>query len=56
MTRNQFVNKQNNWAYLPEYGKPFVMVWAAIMSFGRSPLVFMDRGVNINADYYEENI
>ena len=33
-----------------------VMVWAAITADGRFPLVFIDRGVKINAEYYRENI
>lgn len=66
----QFVNKQNDRVYLPERSaenlqlrlatrtqKPaMVMVWAAITADGRSPLVFIDRGVKINAQIYRENI
>ena len=33
-----------------------VMVSAAITADGRSPLVFIDRGVKINAEYYRENM
>ena len=33
-----------------------VMVWAAITADGRSPLVFIDRGVKINAKYDRKNI
>ena len=32
------------------------MVWAAITADGRSPLVFIDLGVKINAGYYRENM
>ena len=31
-------------------------LWAAITADGRSPLVFIDRGIKINAEYYRENI
>ena len=33
-----------------------VMLWAAITADGRSPLVLIDHGVKINAEYYRENI
>ena len=33
-----------------------VMVWAAITGNGRPPLVFINRGVKINAEYYRENM
>lgn len=66
----QFVNKQNDRVYLPErsaenlhlrlatrnQAPAMVMVWAAISAEGRSPLVFIDRGVKINAEYYRENV
>lgn len=66
----QVVNKQNDRVYLPERSaenlqlrlatrtqKPaMVMVWAAVTADGRSPLVFIDRGVKINAENYRENI
>ena len=32
------------------------MEWAAVMANGRSPLVFTDRGIKINNEYYRENI
>ena len=32
------------------------MVWAALTADGRSPLVLIDRGIIINAEYYRENI
>ena len=34
---------------------PMIMVRAAETANGLSPLVFMDRGVKINAEYYREN-
>ena len=66
----QFVNKQNDRVYLPKrsaenlhlrlatrtQATPMVIVWAAVTSDGRFPLVFIDRGVKINAEYYRENI
>lgn len=66
----QFVNKQNDRVYLPKrsaenlhlrlatrtQAPPMVMVWAAVTADGRSPLVFIDRGVKINAEYYRENV
>ena len=66
----QFVNKQNDCVYLPKSSADNLhlrlatrtqapvtgMVRAAITADGRSPLVFIDRGVKINAEYYRENI
>ena len=66
----QFVNKQNDRVYLPKRsGENFhlrlatrtqapamLMLWAAITADGRSPLVFIDRGVKINEEYYGENM
>lgn len=66
----QYVNKQNDRIYLParstenlnlrmatrKQAPPMVMVWAAVTADGRSPLVFIDRGVKINAQNYRENI
>ena len=66
----QFVNKQNDRVYLPKrsaenvhlrlatrtQAPAMVMVWAAITADGRSPLVLIDRGIRINAEYYRENI
>ena len=63
---DQFVNKQNDWIYLPKrlaenlhlrlaartQVPPLVMVRDAVTANGRSPLVFSDRGVKINAEYY----
>lgn len=67
---SQYVNKQNDRVYLPKrsaenlnrrlatrtQAPAMVMVWAAVTADGRSPLVFIDRGVKINAEYYRENI
>lgn len=33
-----------------------VMVWAGITSSGKTPLVFVERGVKINANVYQERI
>lgn len=66
----QHVNKQNDRVYLPErsyenlhlrtatrkQAPPFVMVWAAVTTDGRSPLVFLDRGVKINTNVYRETV
>ena len=32
------------------------MVWAGICSNGKTPLVFIDPGVKVNAKYYQTNI
>jgi hypothetical protein len=32
------------------------MVWGAISRKGRLPLVFIDRGVKINAEYYKTDV
>lgn len=69
-TIEQFVNKQNDRVYLRgsscenlhlrmatrKQSAPMVMVWAAITVDGRTPLVFLDRGVKINATVYREKI
>ena len=66
----QFVNKQNDRVYLPKrsaenlhlrlatrtQAPAMVLVWAARKADGRSPFVFIDRGVNINAEYYHKNM
>ena len=66
----QFVNKQNDRVYLPKRATenihmrlatrtkapPMVMVWAVVMADGRSLLVFIDRGVKINAEHYQDNV
>lgn len=33
-----------------------VMVWAGITSFGKTPLIFVERGVKINAQVYQQVI
>lgn len=33
-----------------------VMVWAGISHNGKLPLVFIDRGVKINSDYYQKEV
>ena len=64
----QFVNKQNDRVYLPKrpaenlhlrlatrtQAPAIMMVWAVITADDRSPLVFIDRGVKINAEYYRK--
>lgn len=66
----QHVNKQNDRVYLPErsydnfdqrmatrkQAPQFLMIWAAVTADGRSPLVFLDRGVKINAIVYRETV
>lgn len=66
----QYVNSQNDRIYLPErsaenlelrlagrtQAPAMVMVWAAVTADGRSPLVFIERGVKINAEYYREKV
>lgn len=66
----QYVNKQNDRVYLPKMsaenlhlrmatrkqGAPMVMVWGAVTADGRSPLVFIEHGVKINAQIYQETI
>ena len=65
----QFVNQQNYRIYLPKrsaenlqlrlatrtQASAMVMVWATITADGRNPLVFIDRGIKINDEYYREN-
>ena len=65
----QFVNKQNDRFYLPKrsaenlhlrlatrtQAPAMVMVWAAVTADGRSPLVFINSGVKINAEYSRDN-
>lgn len=69
-TIEQYVNKQNDRVYLPKrsvenlhlrmatrkQAAPMVMVWAAITTDGRTPLVFLDRGIRINATVYRETV
>ena len=59
-----FVNKQNIRVYLPKrsaenvhlrlatrtHAPAMMMMWAAITADGRSTLVFIDRGIRINAE------
>lgn len=66
----QFVNKQNDRIYLPKRlpenwdlrlatrtQKPaMVMVWATVTVDGRSPHIFIDRGIKINAENYRQTI
>ena len=63
-------NAQNDrlWAAriedIPEYEKnvprfqssPSVMVWGALCKRGKLPLVFIDKGVKINAAYYKSEV
>lgn len=67
-TVEQFVNKQNDRVWLKgksednlarrlatrKQGPASVMVWAAVTASGRSPLVFIDRGVKINQELYRD--
>lgn len=69
-TIEQYVNKQNDRVYLKERSNenlalrtatrtqapPSVMVWAAVTADGRSPLVFLNRGVKVNANIYREYV
>ena len=64
------MNKQYDRIYLPKKSAenlhlrlatrtqalPMVAMWAAVTADGRSPLVFINRGVKINAEYYRENV
>lgn len=66
----QFVNSQNDRVYLTERTyenlsqrlvtrskfPSQVMVWAAVTADGRSPLVFIEPGVKVNAIYYREKV
>ena len=66
----QLVNKQNDRVYMPKraaenlhprlttriQAPPMVTVWGAVTADGRSPLVFIDRGAKINAEYYREHV
>ena len=66
----QFVSKQNDRVYLPKRSAenlhlrlatrtqvpPMVIAWAAVTADGHCPLVFIDRGVKINTEYYRENV
>lgn len=66
----QFVNSQNDRVYLTErtyenlshrlatrkQHPPQVMVWAAVTADGRSPIVFIEPGVKVDATYYREMV
>ena len=66
----QFTNSQNDRVYLTKRTyenlrlrmatrsnfPPQVMVWAAVTADGRSPIVFIEPGVKVNATYYRENV
>ena len=66
----QFVNNEIDRVYLPKrsaenlplrlatrtQAPAMVMVCAAITADGRSPLVFIDRNVKINVEFYRENM
>ena len=65
-----FVNKQNNRGYMEKrsaenlqlrlatgtQAPPIVTVWAAATADDRFPLIFIDCGVKINAEYYREKV
>ena len=64
------MNKQNDRIYLPKRSAenvqlrlatrteapPMVMVWTTVTADGCSPLIYIDRGVKTNAEYYRENV
>lgn len=66
----RFMYKQNDQVYIPDklaenlqlqlasknQTPQMLMVWAAITADGRSPLVFIDHGIKLNAKYYQETI
>lgn len=66
----QFVNSQNDRVYLTDRSyenlshrlatrrqhPPQIMVWASVTADGRSPIVFIEPGVKVNAKYYQESI
>ncbi|XP_017768088.1 PREDICTED: uncharacterized protein LOC108556467 [Nicrophorus vespilloides] len=66
----KFVNKQNDRIYLEERSnenldirmvtrsqvEPFVIVWEAVTVDRRFSLVFLDRGVKLNANIYCEKV
>ena len=33
-----------------------VMIWAAVSKKGKFPLVFVEKGIKINAEYYKSHI
>ncbi|XP_033220925.1 uncharacterized protein LOC117175325 [Belonocnema kinseyi] len=66
----QLVNSQNDSVYLTDRSyenlshrlatsrqhPKQIMVWAAVTADGRSPIVFIEPGVKVNAKYYREDI
>uniref|UniRef100_A0A6P4F0R8 Uncharacterized protein LOC108045962 n=1 Tax=Drosophila rhopaloa TaxID=1041015 RepID=A0A6P4F0R8_DRORH len=55
----QFVNSQNDRVNLTDRScenPPQIMVWAAVTADGRSPIIFIEPGVKVNAQYYRESI
>ena len=66
----QFLNKQNHRIYLPKMSAenlhlrlatttqapPMAILWTAVKADGRCPLVFIDRGDKLNAEYYRDNV
>lgn len=69
-TTQQYANKQNDRVWLQgksednlntrvatrKQGPASVMVWAAISANGRSPLVFIDKGVKMNQSVYRDQV
>lgn len=46
-----------NQKYVPRFqGAPSVMVWGAVCTRGKLPLIFIDKGVKINAEYYKTEV
>ena len=66
----EFVNKQNDRVWLKgkssdnfdnrvamrKQSPACVMVWAAVTANGRSPLVFIDQGVKVNQQVYQQKV
>lgn len=69
-TVQQYVNKQNDRVWLQgksnenlddrvafrKQAPAYVMVWAAVTANGRSPLVFIDQGVKVNQQVYQQKV
>lgn len=69
-TVQQYVNKQNDRVWLQnksndnlqnrlavrKQAPASVMVWAAVTANGRSPLVFIDQGVKVNQEVYQQKV
>lgn len=69
-TVQQYVNKQNDRVWLQgksndnlddriavrKQAPASVMVWAAVTSNGRSPLVFIEKGVKVNQQVYQQKV